>query len=787
MNIKTRDQFADLLHHLRTHEVMAFDSETNGLSLYKGDAPISFSFYFPADEASFNFAFAHGIGSIFIPDENQDTRNFHKWKWTGKGKKQVYKSYWFEQYKRNTDYGNCPREWLDELRSVWNKHVVPDMLVVYFNEPFDVHMSESIGMQQPKHTEDVRIAVAIAFEDWRHPSIRGNNGLKWQANHWGIPGALLGEHELEEKAQQLTLKVATYVSEHWDDPMNSSYHILKRPARVDEIVKRVEFDDKAELWCLPSDDVAEYAENDTRITWLLREKLLHHLEQWNQIQLYVDWCAVQSEFLIRMERGGMAFDKEVAEGLVEELAPIMVDVNQWFVDRIETIWADITDDERDSLRDVKGRLSFTCGSPVKLRVVLTLLTGYTWESTDKNAMRLFEEQVGDSTPLDMLKKYRHAQRAVSTYLRNWIASVDENGYIHGSYNASGTKTGRLSSSSGTLGKVGNNQNIPSRGFNVKTAIITPPHFKLFQVDYSQLELRLSSWVADCKTMIQMFENNTDLHAYTRDMVHVQEILFPGMSALEAAAIAFAGNKLKCDGVPTTVKEAQHELDVYCRFVAKTLNFGLLYGGTWRMVNRLLHVGEAAARELHSQWNSLYPEFSDANRYWSALGLTRRPRPNGTGSVLYVQQPISGRTRKLGLYPVEETIYVTEKGKTRTVYIRTRESQAKDDFNFIVQGLGGYMMGMSGLRLCRAYPDEIFHPIAEVHDSVVFYLHEDALDIIPDIIHTICNWDVTPRLGADIEVSTDGTWQNFHHINDIELYTSSAGKQDKNEKGELICL
>lgn len=774
MNIKTREQFDALLHDLRNADIFSVDSEANGLSVFEGNRPISLSFYFPEWNSSYNFAWAHGVGTIHIPAENRNTAKFHDWSWQGAGKKQVYKSYWYDLYRKvhADEFGNLPHEWFLELRTAWNEVVAGWTTVVYFNAPFDIHMMESVGFNQPAETEDVRIAVALVFEDWLHPSIRGENRLKWQADYWKIEGALDGETELQRNAEELSNRVAALVSERWDDPMNASFHKLKRPARIDEIAKRLDFNPKSEMWCLPADDVAMYAENDTRITWLLRKKLYAMLKQWHQVKLYHDLSDAQAEFLIRMERGGLLLDRDEAERQIDELVPVMEAANQWFCDAIVEHGATLSDAEKEVFTDARGRFSFTIGSPKKLKAALTLLTGETWESTDKETVTAFEEAHDETfEAVERLQDYRHAHRASTVYLKKWIESQDEYGYIHGGFNINGTVTGRLSSSSGTLGDVGNMQNVPSRGFDIKKCLIAPEGWGLFQFDYGQLELRLASWIAGCTTMTQMFESGEDMHAYTRDSINVGAILHPGMSLMQAAETASAAGKLKKQ--PTDEASAKKELASYYRQVAKTLNFGLLYSGSWRMVSRLLRLGEAEATELHRAWHALYPEFSEANEKWTSDGLRRRPRPDGTGSVLYVAQPISGRTRKYGLYPVSETLRDKD---GRPFTMKTRERAAKDAFNFAVQGLGGYMMVMSSLKMCREFDQSFFHPVASIHDSIVAYIRSDCYDIVPQIRDIMTDWDVRPRLTADAEYSPTGSWQDLKAITDVELFVSSRGTE-----------
>ena len=796
MNITNRDQLLDLLEALHTRTVLAVDTETNGLDLYKGHYPISMSFYFPETEQSFNFAWAHGQGEFSIPAANRNKKGFHKWKWTGKGKKQVWKEYWFNRFRSEVDgtmhqnitvngevrnwFGNCPMEWLDEIRETWNKHTALNAKVVYFNQPFDTHMMESIGFVQPHQTEDVRIAVSLVFEDFRNPTVGGENRLKWQADYHKIPGALDGEAALKDNATKLAETVAPFIINRWDDEMNSSFHKLKRAAKPEEVVKRLKFDPKSEMWCLPSHWVAEYAENDTRITWLLREHLRGILEQWDQWQLYLDSCAAQGEFAIRMERNGLLLDKDRAEELVEDMAPIMGDVNDWFAQEIAIVLqkmedaGELSEKTHAAFMNSRGQFSFTVGSSKKLPLAMTLLTGVEWAKCDKAAIEAFEDDFGNHEAVTKLKRYRHAQRAVKTYLKNWITSQDENGYIHFSFNTSGTKTGRWSSSSGTLGRVGNGQNIPSRGFKIKECLVTPPGYRMYQIDYGQIELRLAAWIAGCKTMIDLFNDNADMHAYTRDKANVRAILFPGLTLAEQIATMRDKGKLKNE--PTNDEEAEKEVLSYCRAVAKVLNFGLLYGGGWRMVSRLLKLTEQESRQLHFAWNALYPEFAEANAYYTREALTRRARPDGSGrSLLYVTQPLSKRTRKFGFYPTVWNYRDKKTGEWKSFDPRAKE--AKDAFNFIVQGLANYIMWQSALKVCRALNNDIFRPWAVIHDSLNFYLKVGEEAWLPWIVETMTDWPTNPKLTADVEVAVDGRWQHLKGIKDLTAYITRSADNE----------
>ena len=69
---------------------------------------------------------------------------------------------------------------------------------------------------------------------------------------------------------------------------------------------------------------------------------------------------------------------------------------------------------------------------------------------------------------------------------------------------------------------------------------------LISADYSQVELRILAHIAEDEGLLQAFTNDEDIHTAT------------------AAAVL---------GIP------QDEVDKYKRRIAKTVNFGLIYGQT----------------------------------------------------------------------------------------------------------------------------------------------------------------------------------------------------------------
>lgn len=746
MLIQSRRQFEQLLAHLESQDIVVADVESNGLSVADGHQPIAIAFYFPAEDASFYFPFAHGVGIVEREtDYTVDDPEFHAMSWQGREKVQIWKAHWFQRYLAENPYENMPREWLSELIERWG---YSDVLYIFYNAQFDIHMMHSVGFPIPQRIEDIRSAVSIVFEDWGHWSINGNNTLKWQAAQWGVDGALDGEDAFWEGVANRNRVVAAYIGMNWDDPANASYQKSRKFPGEDAIAKRLKISGKSELWMLPPSSVSEYAEQDVIITWGLRQKLYPLLTAWDNIRLFEEKNEAQIRLALRMEQNGMLLRVEEAKRLIDLLDSDRDEAERWFKDVVDAHpqWQDFY--------DADGVNTFNPGSPVKLLKFLNRM-GINVTGTDKDTLKRWsEDHAEEPDAIRYMNQYRTSIKLANTYLRKWLKAVDADGYIHGGFNINGTETGRWSSSSGVLGNTGNFQNAPaSRKAPVKNAIGVPDGWIMIQADYKQLELRLGAWIADCTKMIEMIEENVDMHAYTRDEIDVRGILFYGLTAEEALAHAH----LTAGG-----KDPEDVLNNHCRQVAKTLNFGLLYSGSWRMVDRLLHVGEGAARRLHHEWNALYPEFQEANAQWERQALTRRPRPDGTRFVQYVTQPISNRHRKYGMYPAA---YKTKEGGTMNV----QESEARGAFNFAVQGLGGYIMERSGTEICRRFSNDILRPFATIHDSFNAYVRRDSLHILPEIERIMTGWpQIRPSLGVDFQYSLV-SWGTLSDIKNLDQW------------------
>jgi DNA polymerase I len=157
-----------------------------------------------------------------------------------------------------------------------------------------------------------------------------------------------------------------------------------------------------------------------------------------------------------------------------------------------------------------------------------------WSTGARELEELAEQ--GHEFPRRILD-WRQVSKLRSTYteaLPNYINPTT--GRVHTSYALAATSTGRLSSSEPNL------QNIPVRtedGRKIRRAFIASPGEKLVSADYSQIELRLLSEVAEVPALRKAFQDGVDIHAMTAsEMFDVPVKNMPADVRRRAKAINF---------------------------------------------------------------------------------------------------------------------------------------------------------------------------------------------------------------------------------------------------------
>lgn len=136
-------------------------------------------------------------------------------------------------------------------------------------------------------------------------------------------------------------------------------------------------------------------------------------------------------------------------------------------------------------------------------------TGY---STNAEVL---EGLINEHPAIKQILEYRSLSKLKSTYCDGLLKVIEPDGRIHTRFNQVETRTGRISSLEPNL------QNIPIRtelGREMRKFFIAGDGKKLIDADYSQIELRVLSDLANDEVMINAFNNGDDIHTITASQV-----------------------------------------------------------------------------------------------------------------------------------------------------------------------------------------------------------------------------------------------------------------------------
>jgi DNA polymerase-1 len=141
-------------------------------------------------------------------------------------------------------------------------------------------------------------------------------------------------------------------------------------------------------------------------------------------------------------------------------------------------------------------------------------TGYSTAASELDKLRPIHPII------DLISQWREVTKLKNTYVNTLPGMVDESSRVHTTFNLTVAQTGRLSSVDPNL------QNIPVRtelGRQIRTAFVAGSGKLLVSADYSQQELRLAAYLADDKELIDMFNQDVDVHTATAAEVYGRQI------------------------------------------------------------------------------------------------------------------------------------------------------------------------------------------------------------------------------------------------------------------------
>lgn len=298
---------------------------------------------------------------------------------------------------------------------------------------------------------------------------------------------------------------------------------------------------------------AAHADAALRLVAILREGL----ERREQLRLYEDVEMPLAPVLAQMESAGIAIDpKQLAEIGTE----------------IEASAAKL----QGRIFDFAGE-EFNVGSPQQLGRVLFDRLGIPGGKKTKTGwatgVEVLQGLAREYPICALVLEWREVTKLKNTYVDVIPQLIDaRDGRLHTVFNQTATATGRLSSTNPNL------QNIPVRaelGRRIRRAFVArSSDYVLLCADYSQIELRLMAHLSGDEAMRAAFARGEDIHDFTARQIFG---IGPGSSV--------DGNQ---------------------RRIAKSVNFGLLYGMSDFGLAQRLEIGRAEAKEMTVAYFARFP-------------------------------------------------------------------------------------------------------------------------------------------------------------------------------------
>lgn len=233
--------------------------------------------------------------------------------------------------------------------------------------------------------------------------------------------------------------------------------------------------------------------------WQLRPILEQELEKNGMSSLYREIELPLCTVLYRMERRGIAIDRQQLVQFGEMLSCRIDDCEKLIFSYSEEPF------NINSTRQL-GELLF---EKLGLPPVKKTKTGY---STNADVL---EKLKGKHPIVEAIMDYRMLTKLKSTYADGLIKEIREDGRIHTTFQNLVTATGRLSSTEPNL------QNIPVRtdlGAEIRKMFVPKEGCVLVDADYSQIELRVLAHIADDAAMQKAFCGGEDIHTATAAQV-----------------------------------------------------------------------------------------------------------------------------------------------------------------------------------------------------------------------------------------------------------------------------
>ena len=367
---------------------------------------------------------------------------------------------------------------------------------------------------------------------------------------------------------------------------------------------------------------------------------------------------------------------------------------------------------QDRIREMAGEPELNILSPKQIGVLLFEKLNLDPKIKPKKGVRYTyptdEETLSalaDRHPIiNEILEYRGIRKLLSTYIEPFPTYISpQTGKVHTTFNQALTATGRLSSSKPNL------QNIPirtERGKEIRKAFVpSRPDGVIVSADYSQIELRIMAHLSCDTHLIEAFRNGQDVHAIT---------------AAKIFGIDLA------DVTPDQ------------RRIAKTANFGIMYGISSFGLAQRLKIGRAEAKKIIEDYFANFPAISTYIE--DTLTVARE---NG-----YVET-IFGRRRYLP--------DLTSRNGT------VRALAERNAVNAPIQGTSADIIKLAMISVARRIKEEGLQSrmVLQIHDELVFDAVLSETARLEEIVREEMENIVTLSVPLTVECNHGNNWLEAH--------------------------
>lgn len=304
------------------------------------------------------------------------------------------------------------------------------------------------------------------------------------------------------------------------------------------------------------------------------------------------------------------------------------------------------------------------------------------------------EKIKDKHPIiECILEYRLLTKLYTTYIEGLIGFIHEDNKIHTIYMQTLTRTGRLSSIEPNL------QNIPIRneyGRLIRKAFLPSEDSVIVSADYSQIELRIFSCMANNDALKDAFNNDIDVHTKT-------------------ASDLF---KVPIDGVTKDMRR-----------IAKAVNFGIIYGISGFGLSENLNIETKEATKFINDYYEMYPGIKTYKEE-----CIKKAHQDGFVKSLF------GRIRTID--ELENKNYIIRSGAERIA------------LNTPIQATAADIIKIAMVNLYNEFNKNNLKSkiLVQVHDELVVDCRKDEFEIVTKLMKEVMEnvVDLDVKLLVDVE-------------------------------------